>query len=178
MRYSAVVTLAVLAVASQARAEGPERRSGGYLSGGLGVGGEGVAGLLSLGIREGNHLFTVRGAQTQEFDIFGPRPSRERSDVSVLYGRLAPSDDGFVSLSAGPGVVHRVDRGERLAGTGGFLSSSRHERLSDTTVGLALSAKAQYSARHVGLGLEVFGNVNAKASFAGLALTLDVGKLR
>jgi hypothetical protein len=180
MRYTLIVSLAVLAAggSSRAWAEGTEGQ-GAYVSAGLGAGGEGLAGLVSLGYREDDRLITVRVAKTEELNIFGPSPSQSRSDASVLYGLIMPGRGGFTAVSAGLGVVHSVSRGEYVRSTGaGFFGPVEHERISRTTVGLALSGKAVLSTRHAGVGLEAFGNVNPKASFVGLALTLDVGKLR
>jgi len=179
MRNTWLVTLAVLAVVgpSRAWAQAPDD-PGTYISAGLGAGGAGLAGLASLGTRHGNRVITVRVAKTDELNILGPLPSESRSDVSVLIGRIAPGRYGFATASAGVGVVHSVKRGEYLRSDPGFLGAVYYQRLSDTTVGVALSAKAVLSTHHAGFGLEGFGNINPKASFVGLALTLDVGKLR
>ena len=179
MRNTLVVSFAVLAVVapSRARAQAPDT-PGAYISAGLGAGGEGLAGLASLGYRHGNRVVTLRVATTDELNILGPLPSQSRSDVSVLVGRIVPGRYGFATASAGLGLVHTVRRGQYLRSDPGFLWPVYHERLSETTAGLALSAKAVLSTRYAGIGLEGFGNLNPKASFVGLAMTLDVGKLR
>jgi hypothetical protein len=178
MRKTLVVSLAVLAVVapSRARAQAPDT-PGAYISAGLGAGGEGVAGLASLGFRRGDRVITARVAITDELNILGPSPSQSRSDVSVLVGRIVPGRYGFATASAGLGLVHTVSRGQYLRSDPGFLGSV-YERRSETTAGVALSVKAVLSTRYAGIGLEGFGNLNPKASFVGLAMTLDVGKLR
>jgi hypothetical protein len=98
--------------------------------------------------------------------------------VSLLVGRIVPGRYGFVTASAGLGLVHSIKRGQYLRSDPGFLGAVYHERLSETTAGVALSAKAVLSTRYAGVGLEGFANLNPKASFVGLAMTVDVGKLR
>jgi hypothetical protein len=174
---SLALFLAVVVVPVAAQAEGPAPKSGGYASVGLGAGGEGGAAVASLGFRKGSRLISVRVATTREINFFGTALEASRSDLSVLYGRMYSGRFGFVSGGAGLGLVHGVRRGQLLSTEPGWFGRSHYERLTDTTVGLAFSAKTVLGFRYAGLGLEGFGNVNSKASFVGLALTVDVGKL-
>jgi hypothetical protein len=179
MRKTLLLGSAVLAVIGPAATRVQAfQDTGTYLSAGLGAGGDGLAAIAALGSRRGDRLITVRVATTQEFNLFGPLPPQSRTDAAVLFGAIQTADHGFLTASAGLGVVHSVKRGELLPYRPGTLDWPTHESLSNTTVGLALSAKAVLSTPHAGIGLECFGNVNRKASFVGLALTLDIGTLR
>jgi hypothetical protein len=174
--FALFLSVLVMPVASQA--EEPEVKSGAYGSLGLGVGGEGAAALASLGFRQGSRLISVRVATTREINIFDTALEASRSDLSVLYGRMHSGRFGFISGGAGLGLVHGVRRGRLLSTEPGWFGRSDYERLTHTTVGLAFSAKTGIGFRYGGLGLEGFGNVNSKASFVAVALTLDGGRLR
>jgi hypothetical protein len=54
----------------------------------------------------------------------------------------------------------------------------RHERVERRTLGVSFEARTMLNAAPVGLGLVLFGNVNRESSFAAVALTVQLGKLR
>jgi hypothetical protein len=180
MRYPMLTVVTAVSILSPAlaRAQAPSPDAGVHASAGVGAGGEGVAALASLGFRQGHRLITVRYARTEELNILGPSPEESRSDVSVMIGRIENGRHGFVSGSAGLGLVSQLKRGERLSGSEYGLFGGRYESVHATTVGMAVSGKAVLAGRYAGIGLEAFGNINPKASFAGLALTLHLGRLR
>lgn len=134
----------------------------GWLTGGLGASTEGFAGVAGFDLAVDHHLFSVRGSVAS--GILGPA----FWDVGLLYGRTGVWERGMASASAGLGVMN------------GDISSglSRSEPVG-ARIGIPLAARlAWHPTRVVGLGLSGFGNLNTARSFAGLALTLELGRLR
>ena len=142
-------------------------------------------GVASAQARRGSRLWGLRVAESSEFNLFGPSPALADTEFGVLFGRYSARKVGFVTASAGLSVVRSVRRGRSLgsdcnssAFMGCLFSTTRYERLASHTIGVPFEARAVLASRYAGLGVGVFGNLNAGGSFAGVALTLDVGLLR
>ena len=91
-------------------------------------------------------------------------------DIGLLYGRAGGNDPHHVSAAAGPAVIFITQRCTDLSGTC---------EPEETTVGLALAA--QYFvivSGELGLGFNAFANINAVQPFAGVTLSLNLGKMR
>jgi len=137
----------------------------------------GVGGVLSVSFSHRGLLYGLRTATTTEFEIFGPTPAQSDTDYAFLVGKFSGRRHSFNSVAAGVALVHSVRRGELLEGGYWFLGPT-YERIDRVTVGLPLELRATANLVGVGLGVNLFANLNPAGSFAGLALTLQLGKLR
>ncbi|GAA5520856.1 hypothetical protein LQ318_03890 [Aliifodinibius salicampi] len=114
----------------------------------------------------GPNLLSFRGCATTE--IFGD----EYWDIGLLYGWASSEYDYHVSFSSGIAVIG----GSRSEG--GLFSDTPRDVIS-AQFGIPL--EGQFFWRpfgNVGLGLYGFANLNAEQTFAGLALSVQLGKLR
>ena len=131
---------------------------------GFGIGTEGsFSGVISANFQFDRNLLTLRNSGTGE--LFGD----SINDIALLYGRATANTWYHASLSAGIGYVS----GQK---GGGLLSSG--ENISPT-FGLPLEAQVFFKPIGiVGVGVTAFANLNRESSFAGFAITFQLGKLR
>lgn len=135
-----------------------------WVNAGLGVGTDDISGFVIASYQKGNNLLSIRGALSGDM-ISGD----EFWDIGVLYGRATSQQRYHASISAGLAIVG----GKRDYG---WSSSGNDVPL---TVGLPLKAQLNWLPTSVlGIGLQGFANINPEQSFAGLALSLQLGKLR
>lgn len=134
---------------------------------GIGVGTPGIAGIVSVSYQFlGSNLLTLRGAVTGE--IFGD----DFWDIGLLYGWATTEQDYHASISTGMGIMG----GSRS--TGRLFSDTPREEISHQ-FGIPIEGQLFWRpSRIIGLGLSGFANINAERSFAGLAASLQVGKLK
>ena len=129
---------------------------------GLGASTATLGGLVAASVVTGPHLVSARASFVAEHLDGG---EDEAFDVALLYGRQLRSRGAF--------------RPSGAAGIAYVKCEGCDEGRNASTVGLALSFEAALWPTSVaGIGLHGFGNVNGIASFAGVALTLHVGRLR
>lgn len=147
-----------------------------FASGGLGGGSRGLARFASLTFIRGSTVFSVRASMMYEFSIFGPSPSESASDVGLLFGRALRKGRVASYAAAGIGYVHTVRRGRLISDPPFF--GREHERIETRTIGIPVDLRLTVNAKGVGIGLSLFGNVNREDSFAGAALTLQLGRVR
>lgn len=133
-----------------------------WVQAGLGATTANLGGLVAASVVTGQHLLSARGSFVAENFDGG---DEETFDVAVLYGRQLRRTGAFrPSASAGIAYVKCEECED-----GGSASS----------VGLAVSLDALLSpTKFAGIGLHGFGNVNPIASFAGVAVTIHLGRFR
>jgi hypothetical protein len=146
-----------------------------FASGGLGVGSKGIAAIASLEAHRKGILFVARTAIVEEFTIFGPSPAESASDYGLMIGKAAAGRHGIRSAAVGIGLVRSVRRGPLVSRN---FFSSRYQKLERYTVGVPFEVMWGVHIQGIGIGVTGFGDVNAADSFAGLAFTLQLGKLR
>jgi hypothetical protein len=159
----ALVTLAD-AAASQEQAR-ITRRDTYWLGAGLGVGQEGLGGQLNISYQFSANLISFRVASTA--GLF----EDEFTDYGLLYGRATrgAEDRYLVAAALGVAVVDGC-RG------GGVFSSCRGM---SAVIGLPVEMQVFWRpGKVVGLGLYGFANFNQSQTFAGLTVSLQVGRLR
>jgi hypothetical protein len=141
---------------------------------GIGAGTEGLAGLASLSLRTGLGDFTARFSGSSDgVQLF--RPSDDVSDAALLYGRTREGDSGWIRLSAGPAVVERQQVG---VPTTCVLFFCDYDVERTSTFGLALQVDSGTApTRRLGIGLSGFASVNSLGSFAGVAVSLHIGRV-
>jgi len=156
-----------------------------WINGGLGVCSAGLSSGISFSHQTGKQLITVRSTYNEELNIFGPSPAERVWDVGVMYGRSAKSKYGFVSVSAGLGLVGGVKRGTYLGnnlddGYGWFvIKIDRYEKDNFVTLGFPAEIQAFWTPfSKLGIGITLYGNFNPEKSFAGLMLCIQIGNLR
>ena len=163
------VWLAALLVPTIAAAAGAQRPTasaeggGRVVWGGVGVGLGSAGALVHLDLARYRAPRLLRGRLTAHSNLggFGTRPDESVTEASLLVGRGTICCGGnWGSASAGGGVV----RGSLGADATTF-----------TTVGLAAEA-ALVSWRRPHLAVTAFGNLNPKRSFAGVSLSLLLGR--
>ncbi|GAA4447599.1 hypothetical protein GCM10023189_04140 [Nibrella saemangeumensis] len=103
-------------------------------------------------------------------------PGIKVSEIGLLYGLRI----GKFRMSAGLSRVWGNNRGkylfsdpDPLMGTGQV-----YEYVPYQTIGLPAEVRYITSLKHIGIGVTGFGNLNAKRSFAGLNVSLYVGRLK
>jgi hypothetical protein len=139
-----------------------------WITGGLGVGSEDYAGTAGISYQRGAHLFSLRVAGTAgPFDDgFG--------DVALLYGRASRAADSRYRLGAAAGVS--AADGCVTEGSGSVFGSCQDR---PTVIGFPLEAHVTWlPAAFFGIGLYGFADLNRTRSFAGVTLSIQLGKLR
>lgn len=141
----------------------PDNNNRFWINAGLGVGTLGGAGIASTSYQFGLHLLSIRGAVT--FEILGD----DFWDIGMLYGLATSKQNYHASISSGMAVMG----GSRSAG---FFEQSE---VISRQIGFPLEGQLFWWPSNVfGLGLNGFVNLNMEQTFAGLTLTLQLGKLR
>jgi hypothetical protein len=148
----------------QLRAQSPAgaREPAFWLQAGVGASTANLGGLIAASVAKGPHLVSARASFAAE-NLDGG--DDEAFDVALLYGRPLRSAGAFrPSASAGIGYV-------KCEGCDDGMNAA--------SIGLALSVEAAlWPARFAGIGLHGFGNANSIASFAGVAVTIQLGRRR
>lgn len=140
------------------------RRDTYWLGAGLGVGSEDFSGQLNASYQFSANLISFRMAGTAGLFDDG------FSDYALLYGRATRGARDRHHLSAALGLA--------LVGgcSGGGLGGCQEIR---SVLGLPLELQAFWRpGKVVGLGLYGFANLNHSRSFAGLTVSLQLGRLR
>ncbi len=155
-----------------------------WLSGGVGIGGKDFAGMLKLAFQAGDRTFSARWTATDEiFGILGngSSPHERTRELSLLYEIAGHrSRWTFVSVSAGAGLVTGHLRGRYLTTQSTWLwgSSSIYEDVKFTTPGVALDVETSLTPfSFLGVGTNIFANINARSSYLGFLLTIQLGKV-
>jgi hypothetical protein len=92
------------------------------------------------------------------------RSTSEIGELGALYGRTSAFSWGRGSVAAGVSAV--------------AFDTCPDDDDSCFTPGIPVVAELSRSSRIIGVGIQAFGNVNAKASYAGAVLFLQLGRLR
>ena len=132
-------------------------------AGGATAGNGGFAGAAGFDVLSGNQLVSLRAtgvALLFDDDLW---------DVGLLYGRAVRRSHGLAAGSAGLAIMG----GDRCVGFLGGSCTRMPVRLS-----LPLAARIEWNAAWIGVGVYAFGNLNSGRSFAGAALTIQLGRLR
>jgi hypothetical protein len=158
-----VLFLCATASAALAQDGSNQTRVWGALGIGAGVptsGGDGIANMAELVIQKRPHHFAIRGLVLHDL----ARATETIGEVSAVYGRtnLLPSTN--VALAIGVSGV--------------AFDTCPDDDDSCFTVGLPIVAEFSRSRQFIGLGIQLFGNLNAKASYAGAVVFLQLGQLR
>lgn len=148
-----------------------------YVSAGGGPSDGGIGGLLSLSVVRESRVLGFRIATSQEFEIFGPVPSEGSSDYAFLIGKASRGRFHLSTVTTGIAWVQTVERG-RVIQPGVWFFGPVHERIERHTIGVPFDVATSVHLQGVGLGLHLFGNLNTARSFGGLAVSVQLGKVR
>ena len=139
-----------------------------WITGGLGVGSEDFAGTAGISLQHDAHLFSLRVAATAGLfdDGFG--------DVALLYGRASRVADRRYRLGAAAGIS--AADGCIESGPGSLFGDCEAQK---TVIGFPMEAHVSWlPTTFLGLGLYGFADLNRTRSFAGLTLSVQLGRLR
>ena len=147
----------------------------------------GPAAGMSFSLQTGKHLISIRAIKEYEFIIWNgdkyweeygdvDLPGKQHWDMGLLYGRISKPKYLWVSFSAGLGLVGGVQRGKFLAHRP--CRGDVYEKRAIRTVGIPVEVHLVKRVFDFGLGLYGYGNLNPEASFAGVLLFLQLGKLQ
>ena len=123
-------------------------------------GGDGIANMAQLVYQRRPHHAALRGLVLHDLD----RGTNEIGELSVLYGRTDLFGRGNIAIAAG------------LSGVA--FDTCPDDDDACFTIGVPLVAETALSGKYVGAGVQAFANVNQKASYAGVVLFLQAGRLR
>lgn len=135
-----------------------------YFGPGIGTLGDGAIALIGgITYKWGHNLFTFHVTGVSE--LFGD----EFHGIGLLYGRATSTQSFQFSAAAGLALVNGT-RSEGLYGSSESVP---------TTIGIPVELQAVWEpVNFLGLGIVAFANLNPAQSFAGIMLTLQIGKLR
>ena len=120
----------------------------------------GVGALAQLVYQGRGHHAALRGLAIG--DVFGTS-ANGLGEVGLLYGRAISTGSGHAALAAG------------LAGVG--FETCPDDDDSCFTLGVPLVAEVALGLEFIGVGLQLFGNLNSKAPYGGVALFAQLGWL-
>ena len=137
----------------------------------LGLGAGGVQDLdapdavsLQVTAQWGPHHAMLRGLGMIDVGgISGGGPNHEVTELGILYGRTVTSSFAYAAAAAG------------LARVSSFAGASRG---TSQALGLPVIVEAGLQFLVIGVGIQAFGNLNTASSYWGVALFLQVGRLR
>jgi hypothetical protein len=125
----------------------------------------------------GEHFqFTARVAGATEFTILEPAGTSVR-EYGFMAGYGQTTGVAHVYAVAGLGMVS-VDRRGREIPRSGEWSWTDYERVKENTFGVPIQVGVDFGRTIASGGLAVMANLNPSCSYAGLLLTLNLGKLR
>ena len=152
----------------------PPTETGVFGTLGVGVASPGIGGLVTLSVHSARHAFVLRSSGASEFTLFAPSDNVE--DYAFLYGRTGERERGWLRAAAGPAVVRVVRYGP---GYDCWWFACSYDSWEMYEPGLALQADAVWTPGDAfGLGLTVFANINPEMPYAGVAVGVNLGKVR
>lgn len=164
----ALIALVALVVPSAAMAQTPDGPVRVWLAMGLaGAGAQGVdagiGGTAQLTGQWREHHASLRMLGLIDLSGFPDSSSDDGvGEFGVTYGRWSPRSFGYTAVAAGLAMV-------RVQGVAPPPDDTR------TTVGIPLTAEAGVQTTFIGLSVQAFANLNAEASWAGVAGTILLG---
>lgn len=159
----------------EVQSEPDSGRPGFTLELGLGIGSNGLGGVLAVAFPHRKGVFLLRSAGSEDFDFLSA--STGYSDVAFLFGRLGQMGHGWTRVALGPAVAWKIQ--ERGCLESSFIWCTRWDRVTRVAPGLAIQADAVWAVvGPLGLGLSLFGDLNTAGSFGGALVTLHLGRIR
>lgn len=125
--------------------------------------------------QHGNHIYNLRHSRIFEFYMEGPQPERFLADTSFLYGRCKKGDYYYVSLSAGPGIVQGMDRGDPIGEPA--PEQDLYEERPFAALSLSLDAQFFIITPNFGIGIYMMSGFNEKQSYYAFLLSFKFGYL-
>jgi hypothetical protein len=123
-------------------------------------GGDGIGNMAQLVVQKAPHHVALRGLVLHDLD----RNTDTIGEVGAVYGRMKAFRWGHVAVAAGVSAL--------------AFDACPDDDDSCFAVGVPLVVEAARSGRFAGVGFQAFGNLNARASYAGGALFVQLGRLR
>jgi len=134
----------------------------------------GITGVIMPTWQYQKHSVSLRYSNTVEPLMDGPKPDRYLNETSILYGRCKKGHFYYYALSAGPGFIQGVKRGELIDPP---LKYDAYEKKTFATFGLSVNAQTSLITPYFGLGLNVCCHLNSVQPIWSILLGLHVGHL-
>lgn len=137
---------------------------------GLGLGG-------SVNLKFDYYLVQIRSTYNMEMSILGPEPQESLWEVSPMFGFVYKGRVGWISASAGVGLVGGVRRGA-LIEHGEDSTPDRYEEQEILNIGFPLDVQLFLkppSFLMFGLGLNFYANLGPDNSVVGLMISIMAG---
>lgn len=147
-----------------------------WLSGGIGKS-HLPSGMIALGYEPKNKIAFLVGRYSVNAEMLqAVEPGLKVSEMGLLYGLRT----GKFRFAAGLSHVWGNFRGKYLFTEPDPLwgSGERYEFVKYNTIGVPAEIRFITSFKNVGIGVTGFGNLNAKRSFAGLNLSVYIGRMK
>jgi hypothetical protein len=128
-------------------------------------------------------LLSLIGLEELAIDEIEDRPTRGIWELGVMGGICLGRPRTFLTLSAGLGWVHHIDRGRHIGRecVGSYSGSTadcyeQYESVTASSLGLALEANLIVSTSDLaGIGVNIFVNLNDTLPFYGAGVALYSG---
>ncbi len=129
--------------------------------------------LISLRYLEFADLSSI-GVCVASFGVFCPDAAGDSKDISLLYGVLKRSPNGFVKFAAGPGVYVWNKTTYKFLGEKTEKRDKNH-----VTAGLSLDSTLMWTpVRFIGLGINLAGNINPDEPVYGAGFVISLGDFK
>ena len=143
---------------------------------GLGKTSMGFGGIAFIECDLGNIFFCLRTSGMFHLGNYGPDEGAD--EFGIVGGYSVNYQLGLISFGAGISKVFHNTQ-QPVQSPDGFGNPHVHYNIQKTTIGLPLQMELFFTPiRIIGLGLCIFSTVNNLKSFGGIALCLQIGRLR
>lgn len=141
-----------------------------------GVGSQGMAGLLALGIPIHRGELVLRSGGTTSIEFFGP--SEATGDLGLLYGVRKAGSRGWARIAGGAGMVFQESSVPRTGPCDGWFFGCSYDVETRTGVGLLGQVDAVLALHpKFGLGFTLYGGVGqGSGAYGAMGIGLYFGR--
>jgi hypothetical protein len=140
-------------------------------SSGVGFGG-------SANLKFDHYLMQVRSTYNMELTVMGPEPQESLWEVSPMFGFVLKGRVGWISGTAGVGLVGGVGRGKLIKHGDDPSEPDVYEKKEFLDIGFPIDAQLFLkppSFLMFGLGLNIYANLGPSNSIVGIMLSIMAG---
>lgn len=127
----------------------------------------------NLTVSKNDDLLSLRYLNASEFrwgnDAAIDHPDLEMYEIGLLYGRELRKKAVVFTIEGGIGYIHGIDRGSLIQG-----NEYTKEKISNICIPIESRIRLELC-RYIGIGVFFIGNINAKKSFSGGGLDIQIG---
>ena len=146
------------------------------LSFGLGKSSMSFGGIAFIECDLGHVYFCLRTSGT--FHLGDHGPDENAGDFGLVGGYSINYQLGYISIGTGLSKVYHTTQ-KPVISPDGFGNPHDHYNIQKTTIGLPMQMELFFTPISVfGLGISFYSNVNSLKSYYGIALCIQIGRLR